>query len=567
MNPSRDLKELFEPRPTPARTVELPLLLADEDEWRGHLGALRLTLAEGSGRVRAGATLGAAARQAAELAVAAVLGQALPRWDVTLDVRAPEGLPAHIIDGDSLGLPVAVACRAAWRRLAAPQGLGFTGRVDPGGRVLPVGGMRLKAEAAAAGGLRELITGAGGEPGGALPQREVGSLEELWGLLWPTTPQPARRAALRSGLLLLGPALAITGITAQADHPLGLSLLRATTSPLPARETAIVALPELERSPEGLTRSFRERRDRLAPLIDQLVVAGARSVSFDLALNRVDPADEALAAALRRARAAGVPSVLALRWVENQGPLPPGSESLARLIPEGVVRAAHAYGEGESNRALDPGRVRLRLWSEGWIWHAAVETVASWSPGVGAPRLEDGALGRDTLIIGPLRPQAPLGRLSLRPVAPSPCWLFTEPDWTPTSIPAGCAPTSDLGAVTALRGRAVWIGVRGAGDLVTLLGVPSTGVDVQAAATEIIAAEAAPRAVGSALDAVLAGLMGPALAAGRRVVRPGAAGLAVLLFAPALALLSAAALGWLIAPVPLLVGALVGLWLGRDRAD
>ena len=113
MSLSRYLKNLFEPRPGPARSVELPLLLADEDEWRGHLGALRLTLAEGSGRVRAEATLGAAARQAAEIAVAAVLGRALPRWDVTLDVRAPEGLPAHIIDGDSLGLPVAVACRAA----------------------------------------------------------------------------------------------------------------------------------------------------------------------------------------------------------------------------------------------------------------------------------------------------------------------------------------------------------------------------------------------------------------------------------------------------------------------
>ena len=151
MSLSRNLKKLFEPRPGPARSVELPLLLADEDEWRGHLGALRLTLAEGSGRVRAEASLGAAARQAAELAVAAVLGRALPRWDVTLDVRVPEGLPAHIIDGDSLGLPVAVACRAAWRVMwgacknTCPSEVALRRKVEacagqcPTGRVPPSG--------------------------------------------------------------------------------------------------------------------------------------------------------------------------------------------------------------------------------------------------------------------------------------------------------------------------------------------------------------------------------------------------------------------------------------------
>lgn len=116
--------------------MELPLLLVVEDEWRGHPGALRLTLADGGGRVRAEATLGAAARQAAELAVAAVLGRALPRWDVTLDVRAPEGLPAHIIDGDSLGLLVAVACRAAG------QGLGVPARTPALARGLSGGGLR-----------------------------------------------------------------------------------------------------------------------------------------------------------------------------------------------------------------------------------------------------------------------------------------------------------------------------------------------------------------------------------------------------------------------------------------
>lgn len=559
---ARLLKNLVEPQADSARTVELPLLLADEDEWRGHVGALMLTLARGSGRVRLPPSLGPSARQAAEIAISAVLGQTLRQWDATLELRAPEGLPAHLIDGDSLGLPVAVACRAAWRGLEPPARTGFTGRVDPTGRVLPVGGMRLKSEAAAAGGLSALCTGLGAEPGGALPQQEVASLDELWALLWPTPPSaPSRQAARVAGLWLLGPALALTGISAGADHALELGILRLVSSPLAARETAIVALPELERSPDGATRSFRERRDRLAPLIDALVAAGVRSISFDVAFNRADPADDALAAALRRAGAAGVPSVLALRWVDGQGPLPPGSAALAALLTDGAARAAHAQGEGEANRSLAPGRIRLRRWAGAWIWHAAVETVASWSPGVGAPRLEDDPLGRDTLVIGPLRAQAPSGRLSLRPVAPSPCWLWVELGWTPAPLPSGCTPRDDLRDERGLRGRAVWIGVRGAGDSVSLLGVPAAGVDVQAAATEIIAAEAAPRAPGPWLDAVAAGLSCLLAALGRAVLRPGLGGSAILVFLPLLVLLGAAALGWLIAPIPLVVGAIAGATL------
>ena len=565
MRTSQDPKKVSPPRSDSAKTLELPLLLADEDEWRGHVGALQLTLLPGTGRVTVHVALGAAARQAVEIAVAAVLGRELARWDVTLALRAPDGLPAHVIDGDSLGLPVAVACRAAWRGIAVPPGLGFTGRVDPAGRAGPVGGMRLKSEAAAATGLSRLIAGAGCEQGGALPQEEVSTLAELWERLWPAPPRrPLRRAARVIALLSLGPILALSGLSEPLDNGLSQGTLRVVAAPLPARETAVLALPELERSPDGVWRSFRDRRERLAPLVDALVAAGARSLSFDLALHRADAADEALAEALRRAVSARVPVVLALRWVDGQGPLLPATEPLARLISEGVARAAHAQGEAESGRALDPGRVRLRAWANGWIWHAAVETVASWSPGVGAPRLEEGPLGRDTLVIGPLRAQAPSGRLSLRPVEPSPCWLWVEPGWTPSPTP-GCTPSSEPGAAGELRGRAVWIGVRGADDTFTLLGAPVAGVDVQAAATEVLAAGAAPRRLGPWPDAVLAGLAAPLLALGRWSLRPGLAATVALVAAPLLALAGSAALGWLVAPLPLLLGAAAGLWLrGRN---
>lgn len=556
MGRSFDRRFLARLAPTAVRVAVVPVLLADEDEWQGHVASLSLELRPGSGRLVGEGPLGPAARQACEIAITAVLGSALSRWDAAWTLKLPTSLPTHVVDGDSLGLPVAVATRAARDGLVVPERTGFSGRVDPAGRIGPVGGVRLKAKAAADAGLLRWFVAPGCEPSEVPPREEVASLDELWPRLWPRADRPpwARVAAL----LLLPPLLALTGLSARPDHALELGLLRAVSAPLPAGETVIVALPALEQGPDGAWRSFRERRARVAALVEELVAARVRSVSFDLAWHRADPADDTLATALRRAAEARVPVVLALHWVEGQGPLLPASPALRALVTEGVVRVAHAQGESEQTRALDPGHVLVRDYAEGrWIWHAAVETVASWSPGLEPPRLDG-----DALVIGPLRAPSPLGRLSLRPVVRSTCWLWTEPGWTPAPSP-GCEARQTLRDLDALRGAAVWVGVRGEEDAFSLLGVPVAGVDVQAAATEVLASSRAPRAAGLGLDALAAGLVGLLLALARLGARPGVVPALALALLPPLGLAGLAALSWLVAPIPVLLATAAGLAVGR----
>lgn len=539
-----------------AAALEMPLLLADEDEWVGHVGTLSLAMRPGVGLLEADAVFGDSARQALEIAAAAALGRERARVDLCFRVRLPPGLPTHVIDGDSVGLVAATLCAAAARGEAPPQQIGLTGRVDLQGRTGPAGGLRLKAKAAKEAGFERLITGAGCEPTDELPADEVLTLDALWSRLWPRRRRASWIRAL--ALLLLGPALSLLGLSAVADHRLCLLLLRATSAPVPAAETAIIALPETERSPNGALKSFRERRARLPVLLDQLVAAGARSVSLDVALNRADPADAALARSVTAAAAQGVPVILTARWLEGQGPWLPADPALNAVITAGQARLSQAEGEGEGQRVLEPGRLRVRRWADRWIWHAAVETVASWTPRVGAPRLGDGPEGRDMLIIGPIRVNAPGERVTLRPVEPSPCWLWVEAGWSAPNV-SGCPSTGELAGQPALAGRAVWIGVRSQDDAFTLFGEPVAGVDVQAAATEVIAAGAAPRELGLAANALIAAAMGPLWALGRSVARPGLGADLALGGVAIGALAGAAVLGWLVGPIPALVSAAAGL--------
>jgi len=79
------------------------------------------------------------------------IGFDFSKYDVIFAIHAPN---AHIVDGPSAGVAVAVALVAAIEGRKAPDNLTVTGTIQENGSIGPVGGIFAKAEAAAESGIR-----------------------------------------------------------------------------------------------------------------------------------------------------------------------------------------------------------------------------------------------------------------------------------------------------------------------------------------------------------------------------------------------------------------------------
>lgn len=458
-------------------SARVRIVLADEDAWLGYAGWLELRLSPGSGRVRAAVAVDAAARASVEIGVAVALGDRAGRWDVWWTVALSGDLPVQVIHGDSLGLAAAVAARAALQGHLVPEEIAFTGRVDLQGEVDAVGLVALKAAAAAQAGLRTLVVPPDAPAFPAPDRLEARSAADLFRRLWPE--HRAVRALPVLGALAAGPLLVGLGLLETADLPVRAALLHAAQAPLPATSTALVLNPVQEREGDRVW-TYQQRRARLAPLVDALVAAGVASITLDRTPLAEDPSDPALADALRRAAAAGVPVVMALGW--RDGLLLPASPDLRAVIDAQLVQTGIAEFETPSSGDMALGHLKARDRGADWVWHAAARTVTSWQRHRQDPTFRDGRL-----YLGATSVSAPAGRVTLPSVAPSRCLLWTEPGFATRPLP-GCDAVSTLDQQTWLTGRAAVVGVRTDRDRVTRDGTWIYGVDQQAAAIESLAA-------------------------------------------------------------------------------
>ncbi|MCC6750677.1 MAG: hypothetical protein IT371_23670 [Deltaproteobacteria bacterium] len=140
---------------------EITALLVDEEAQLGRVALLRLRHAPGSARglwrghddLRAQAW---AALHEAFLAASRLCPSRLPPYpleDHELELLDAQGAPLAV-DGESLGLPAALAFASLWSGTALPAGLAATGALRPSGtggaQILPVAGVAHKAAAFAA---------------------------------------------------------------------------------------------------------------------------------------------------------------------------------------------------------------------------------------------------------------------------------------------------------------------------------------------------------------------------------------------------------------------------------
>lgn len=538
------------------KSARAQVALYDELARVGHIGWIELELRPGAGRVVGPARLDAAARLAAEVAIRAALGRRWDRWDATWSVQLTANLPVQKIKGDSLGLAVAVAARAALQSRVVPADCVFTGAVNARGELGEVGGVPEKAAAAAAQGAATLVVPPGAPSFSAPGRLEITEIERLFERLWP-----ARRwalAARTTALALLGPALVASELLARPDASLRQALASVATAPLEARNTAIVLTPAQERAPDGTLLSFRQRRSELPRLVQDLVAAGVRSITLDRALTPEDPSDEALAAALRAAVAQGVPVVLAIRW--REGPMLPAAAALRSLLEDGTVHSGltefeRPAGADLALALLVSGRA---TGDDGRTWHAAAETVALWSRQYRPPRWSDRQLQ-----IGALAVPAPAGRVWLRPTQPSPCWMVVAAGYEPTPQ-TRCTAVATLADQQGLAGRAAVVGVPSDEDTVTLGGRVAYGVELNAAAIENLAVGGALRPWGvgartaaSALATLAAGAIVAVSAARRRGHAIAVVGLLTLA-----GLAGLATLGVLLDVLPTLLGVIAAAAAG-----
>ena len=94
------------------------------------------------------------ARSAAENALTLLKSLGYPARDFDLHLNFPGGVP---VDGPSAGVAMAIAMASALQDVPVACDFAVTGEVSVRGQVLPVGGVRAKARAAAKAGLKRLI--------------------------------------------------------------------------------------------------------------------------------------------------------------------------------------------------------------------------------------------------------------------------------------------------------------------------------------------------------------------------------------------------------------------------
>ncbi len=515
-------------------TAQQAALIVDAS-GRGHRVELGVHIDENGSGIQHPPNAGRDAQVAAQLSTAVALGTAADQYGVRWDLR---GFTAEL-HGTSLGLPLALALWCAANDKVMPTGVALTGGLDLDGRVAPVSGIPAKLRAAVHAGIHTVYVPADGLgqldiPSG-LTVRPVRSFEGLIDRLFRPSGTTPGRLRWEFGLLAIPLLMALTGLTSRLEPLLHDPLLRGIHGPLPADNTAIVAFPP--------QRDARALRAQHAETIDALVDAGAKAIFFDVILLAETRHDETIGSAIQRAKDRGVPVILPL-MTENQEVLYPESSALRDAAWFGAVVAQTDTTFWHVRRAP----MRIHSLDGEQFWHAAAQTARAHLGAEEPPTITGG-----DLVIGPNRNPVWADLAYLHPAESSPVIAYDQPD--------------DFEQV---RGRSVLIGEMGGADDVHRTDSSTVyGVEIEAALVETLLQQRAPRLLSPEVNALAALFVGIATAL-LGVVAPGQRRF-VAWIAPITGLFAGIVLvvaGILMAFMPMIVSAGIGLWIGqRTRTE
>jgi len=324
--------------------------------------------------------------------------------------------------------------------------------------------------------------------------------------------------------------IAFLDLAAPLDLLLQTPVLRALRGEMPITDVTVVGVRK-----KG---TMFDRRVEYPAAITRLVDVGARAIFFDVAFSNPSEHDDAIAAAVEGAAAAGVPVVMAIRFDADTYHLP-GSPALQRAAGLGLIELQADLFSGRVRRA--PIR-RRTLDGTDW-WHAAALTVGGSLDAVDPPRVED-----RQLIIGPLR---------------NPVWAEVV-----TIPPAGAVQVVDFDAPDTWDSLADHIAVLGVyggtEDRHQTPDGPRYGAEVQAVLIQTLLRQQGLRLASPDLNALVAlgvgigtVVLGLALPARRRWM-------AGVLPLAALGLLAALAeAGIVLAPTPIVLALVAAIWVLR----
>ncbi len=140
----------------------------------GDILFIEATRMKGSGRLNLTGQLGDVMKESAEIAYSYVRAKAKD-WDLPRDIVKNEDFHVHVPagaipkDGPSAGIAMVMAMTSLFTGRPVKSSIGMTGEVTLRGRVLPVGGIKMKVLAAHRAGLKSVI----------LPKRNEADLDDL----------------------------------------------------------------------------------------------------------------------------------------------------------------------------------------------------------------------------------------------------------------------------------------------------------------------------------------------------------------------------------------------------
>ncbi len=140
----------------------------------GDILFIEATRMKGSGRLNLTGQLGDVMKESAEIAFSYVKAKT-KEWDLPKDIAEKEDFHIHVPagaipkDGPSAGIAMVMAMTSLFTGRPIKSRIGMTGEVTLRGRVLPVGGIKMKVLAAHRAGLKTVI----------LPKRNEADLDEL----------------------------------------------------------------------------------------------------------------------------------------------------------------------------------------------------------------------------------------------------------------------------------------------------------------------------------------------------------------------------------------------------
>lgn len=362
-------------QPLSARAIALVV----DNRGEGHQLEVVVELSPGGRGVWTTQSTAEDTRLAAQVAVAAALGDAAKQFGVRWQLSETER-----VRGASLGLAIALAARAARAGRPLPEDVGFTGAVELDGRVAKVSGVPAKLRAAQ--GLREVLVPAEGAPDHPMA-RPVATLEQAATPFFPSEA-PTRRIHWRWALLALAPLLALTGALDFLELALRPPVVAALNGSLPADNSVLLPLPEGDR---------RLLRAEYPRVFAELQDAGATAIVLDVLLLAETEHDAALSEALSGLEI----DVIAPRRGE--------------VAVEGLV-----LGGAEFERDLVFGKVRRAAVEQDGTWHLAVLALS------GHLDAEPAVIDHE-LQVGVTRNALTEGRLYIPPVDASPAMAWGGP--------------------------------------------------------------------------------------------------------------------------------------------